>query len=247
MKTGIIILLGILVTCSAWSQTAMEIITRADNIYRGTSSKMEMKMTIERPKWSRAITMKSWSLGNEYSMVLITSPEKDKGQVFLKNNKDLWNWIPSINRMVKMPPSMMSQGWMGSDVSNDDLLRQSSLVEDYTHTIIGTEVIDGRECWIIELIPNENADVMWGKIEMWICKKDFFVLQSRYYDEDKYLVHTEKASNIQRMDGRDFPTKLEIIPADEPQNKTILEFIFIDFDIAIDKSFFSQQKMKTIR
>jgi len=247
MKKLLVSIAAVLLAFNTFSQTATEIITKADNAFRGKSSKMEMTMTIERPKWTRTIKMKSWTMGEDYSMVLITSPEKDKGQVFLKRKKDLWNWIPKINRMVKMPPSMMSQGWMGSDVSNDDLLRQSSLVTDYTHKILATETISGRECWKIELTPKEDADIMWGKIQMWISKTGYLNLKSEYFDEDMYLAHTEIGSNIKVMDGKDFPTKLEIIPADEPQNKTILEFTFIDFDIDIDESFFSQQKMKTIR
>ncbi|MDA3881807.1 MAG: outer membrane lipoprotein-sorting protein [Bacteroidales bacterium] len=247
MKKVFFVLFLCFIYSVATAQQATEIVEKANKAYWGTSSIMKMKMTIERPQWSRTLTMKSWSLGDEYSMILILSPEKEKGQVFLKRGTELWNWLPSINRMVKMPPSMMSQGWMGSDISNDDLLRQSSLVDDYSHSIVDTETIAGRECWKIELIPHENAQVMWGKILLWVSKEGYLSLKIEYYDEDMYLVHTERASNITMMDGREFPAKLVVIPADEPEHKTILEFLEVDFDVSLQTDFFSQQNMKKLR
>ena len=126
-----------LISISDFSQdlTAKQIIVRADALQRGETNKGEMSMTIIRPKWQRTIKMKMWSKGTDYSMTYITSPAKDKGQVFLKRKNEMWNWVPTISRMIKLPPSMMSQGWMGSDYSNDDILKESSIVVDYTNLI----------------------------------------------------------------------------------------------------------------
>ena len=174
----------------AQTLTADEIVKKADEKNRGQSSQGEMTMTITRPGWSRTVSMKSWQKGREYSMVLITGPAKDKGQVFLKIKTDMWNWVPSIDKMIKIPPSMMMQSWMGSDFTNDDLVRESSIVKDYTHKLLGKETIRDKECYKIELIPLENAAVTWGKLIMWITTDGFDQWKTESYDEDMKLVNT---------------------------------------------------------
>ena len=141
----------------------------------------------------------------------------------------------------------MSQGWMGSDYTNDDVLKESSLVKDYDHTIVGEEQIEGKLCYKIEMIPHEESTIVWGKLVTWITKDGFIVLKTEYYDEDEYLVRTELGKEIKTMDGRQIPTILEIIPADEPDQKTVVNIKSIEFDADIREDFFSQQKMKTIR
>lgn len=247
MQTKLILLIFSFLSSFVQEQEIKEIIRIADEKFRGTSSQGEMTMIIERPTWSREVTMKNWSLGNEYSLIYITAPAREKGQVFLKREKEMWNWVPSIERMIKIPPSMMMQSWMGSDFTNDDLVRESSIVHDYTHKLLGEETIDGYECYKVELIPLEDAPVVWGKIIMWVSKKEYYWLKAEYYDEDGYLVNTEILSDIKQMDDRKIPTRLEMIPADEPGNKTIIIFKNIKFNVKLDESFFSQQNMKRIR
>jgi outer membrane lipoprotein-sorting protein len=191
--------------------------------------------------------MKSWTLGNHYSLIYITAPAKEKGQVFLKRNKEMWNWVPSIERMIKIPPSMMMQSWMGSDFTNDDLVRESSLAKDYTHKLLGEEKMAGYDSYKIELIPNDDAPVVWSKILMWVSKTDYLWLKGEYYDEDGALVNTEILTDIKTMGDRKMPTRLEMIPADKPGQKTIMIFKDIAFDIKIDESFFSQQNMKKVK
>ncbi|MDE5418372.1 outer membrane lipoprotein-sorting protein [Labilibaculum sp. DW002] len=222
-------------------------VQEADEKMRGTSSKSNFSMTIERPGWSRTVKMKSWTIGNKFSLMYITSPAKEKGQVFLKRANEMWNWIPSIERMVKIPPSMMMQSWMGSDFTNDDLVKESSLAKDYTHKLAGEEKIQGYECYKIELIPNEEAPVVWGKIYMWISKKEKHWLRAEYFDEDNYLVKYEVLSDIKMVDDRMMPTRLEMIPADEENKKTILIYGDTQFNISIKESFFSIQNMKRVR
>jgi outer membrane lipoprotein-sorting protein len=126
------------------------------------SSYSVMSMTVVRPTWERTVNFKSWSKGTELSMVLITAPAKDQGQAFLKIKQEMWNWNPLINRMIKLPTSMLSQGWMGSDYTNDDLLNQRSIVTDYSHKILGEEQIVGELCYKIELIPKEDSTFCMG-------------------------------------------------------------------------------------
>jgi outer membrane lipoprotein-sorting protein len=180
----------------AQNLTAREIITKADNKMRGESSEFTMTMKIVRPTWERNLTFKAWEKNRKYSMTLITSPAKEKGQTFLKRENDMWNWIPNISRLIKIPPSMLSQGWMGSDYTNDDILKESSIVVDYVHNLEGEEKISDYNCYKIKLTPKEGAAVVWGHIITWVSKKDFLQLKSMYYDEDGYLVKTETASDI---------------------------------------------------
>jgi outer membrane lipoprotein-sorting protein len=232
---------------TADGQDARAIIQKSLDQLEGESSYATMTMKIIRPSWSRELAFKAWSLGTEYSIILITDPARDKGTVFLKRDKELWSWQPRIERSVKLPPSMMLQSWMGSDFTNDDLVRQSSIVEDYTHTIIGEEAIEERPCYIIELIPNEDAPVVWGKMVTWITKQDYLTLKTEFYDDDGFLVNTMIGSRIKRMDDRDLPSLLEIFPADEEGNKTVIEYTYIEFNINTNPAFFSVRNMRQVK
>lgn len=227
--------------------SAVEIVTQADQKRRGETSFSQMQISIVRPSWSRDMEVKAWSKGIDYSMILITSPARDKGTTFLKRKKEIWNWIPSIDRNIKLPPSMMMQSWMGSDFTNDDLIRESSIIEDYTHQLLGDSLVLGLDCYKIELIPNPDAPVVWGKIHMWIDKKDFMELKTELYDEDGYLVNRVLFSDIENLDGRLLPSKMEYIPVDKPGQKTVIKYQLVDYDIDIGESYFSLQNMKRVR
>jgi outer membrane lipoprotein-sorting protein len=234
-------------TASSQDPTAREIVKKAYDKFQGQTNESEMTMTIVRPTWKRTVSFKVWSKGRDYSLALITAPAKEKGQTFLKQKNEMWNWVPAIGRMIKLPPSMMSQGWMGSDYSNDDLLKEASIVEDYDHAIVGKDVLEKRDCYKIKLTPKPEAAVVWGSILKWISKGDFLQLKSEYYDEDNLLVKTEMAYNIRQMGNRIIPTRFEIIPKDEKGNMTIVEMNKAVFDLPIRDDFFSQQNMKSVR
>lgn len=227
--------------------TALDIVKIADEKSRGETMTGEMTMTIVRPKWERTISMKSWSKGDKYFMIYITAPAKEEGQVFLKVDKEMWNYVPTISRMIKIPPSMMMQSWMGSDFTNDDLVKQSSIVVDYDHTLLGKETIRDKECYKIELIPHEDAAVVWGKINSWVTVDGFDLWKSEYYDEDGYLINTQNAYDIKTFGDRDIPSRMEIIPADKEGEKTVLLFTNSVFNEPIDDSFFSKQNMKKVK
>lgn len=247
MKTLSILLLLLLWPYYSNSQTATEIIKKSDELMQGNSSYSEMTMTIVRPTYQRNISFKSWSKGRDYGMVLITAPAKEKGQSFLKRKNEMWNWVPSISKMIKLPPSMLSQGWMGSDVSNNELLNESSIVNDYDHILLGKENFGGYICWKIKLVPKPGTPVVWGYIIKWISQDGYFQLKSEYYDEENQKVKTEIATDIKTMDNRLIPTRFEVIPADNPKQKTILTIVTMDFDIPIKDDFFSQQQMKILK
>jgi hypothetical protein len=205
-----------------------------------------MEMKIIRPDWERTISLKSWSKGTDFAVILITSPAKEKGQVFLKREKEMWNWVPSIERMIKIPPSMMMTSWMGSDFTNDDLVRESSILKDYDHVLVADEIRDGVECWKIQLNPKPDAPVVWGKIIAWI-DKDYNQRYVEYFDEDGYLVNIMILSQVKMMHDREMPTHLEMIPADEDGKKTVIQINSAIFNDPIQDSFFSQQNMRRVR
>ncbi len=229
------------------SMTALEIIQKADEKVRGKTNTSVMVMEIIRPTWKRSVSMKSWGRGMGFSMTYITAPAKERGQVFMKRKTEMWNWMPSIGRMIKIPASMMSQGWMGSDYTNDDILKESSIVVDYAHKIVANETIDGHDTYKIEMIPKEEAAVIWAKVYKWITKDEFIQIKSEYYDEDNDLVKSDFSYDFKMMDGRLIPTRIEIIPADEKGKKTVISIKESTFDIDLPESFFSQQQMKRIR
>ncbi|HRX32348.1 MAG TPA: outer membrane lipoprotein-sorting protein [Tenuifilaceae bacterium] len=236
------------ISTMAIGQDATDIVKRADEKMRGEkSSYSEMTMQIVRPAWQRSVSFKSWSKGTELSLVYISSPAREKGQSFLKINREMWSWNPQMNRTIKLPTSMLSQGWMGSDYTNDDLLNQRSVVTDYTHKILGEETVENSSCYKILLTPKPDAPVVWGKIVMWITKETYLMLKVEYYDEDLMLVKTEIGRELKTMDGRLMPTVYELLPADEPNNKTIVTMNLIKFNIPINDNFFSIQNMTRVR
>lgn len=246
MKWILVIILAVS-SIGVSGQTATEIIKKADDKMQGNSNRSEMKMTIVRPDWKREVTMKSWALGREYSLILITGPARDKGQAFLKRRNEMWNWQPSIDRVVKLPPSMMMQSWMGSDFTNDDLVKESSVVEDYTHAKGEDSVIHGEPVYRIILTPKPEAPVVWGRIVAFIDKVEFNQHLVRYYDEEGVLVNTLTLSEIKKIGGRVLPTRLEMVPAENPRQKTVVEYHTLEFDTGITEDFFSIQNMKRVR
>lgn len=229
------------------SQTAIEIVKKAEDNIHGHTSQVEMTIQIIRPTWTRTMSLKAWSKGDDYSLSVVTAPAKDAGTVFLKRNKEIWNWVPSIERAVKLPPSMMAQSWMGTDFTNDDLVKASSRIEDYTHKITGDTVIEGRKCWKIEMIPLPQAAVVWGKLIVFIDQKDYLELRLEFYDEDNVLVNTLQCSDIKLLGGRILPCKMEMIPAGKKGQETIILYNRAVFDKPVDDSFFSTENMKKVK
>lgn len=229
------------------AQDASEIVRRADEKMRGESSQAEITMEIIRPTWKRSISMKAWSLGMDYSLILVTAPARDEGTAYLKRGNEIWNWLPDINRTIKMPPSMMSQSWMGSDFSNNDLVEESSIVTDYNHSLAGDSTISGYAAYKIEMFPKPQAPVVWGKVVSFITKDDYLQLRTEFYDEDMELIKIMEGSEIEEMGGRIIPTRMEMIPVNKEGQKTVLLYEDIDFNIDVTERFFSIQNMKRVQ
>lgn len=228
------------------AQTAKEIVQKADEKLRGTTSQAELTIKTIRPNWTRSMDVKAWMKGRDYSMIIIESPAKDKGIVFLKRKKEVWNWLPALERTIKLPPSMMSQSWMGTDFTNDDLVKESSIVNDYDHSITGDTTIDSRTCYIIQMIPKPEAAVVWGKLIVCIDKKDFLELHTRFFDEDGKLINIMNAYDVKMMDSRLIPTRFEMIPVDKKNQNTEMIYRAIKYNRPIEDGFFTAEKMKAI-
>ncbi len=234
-------------TFSLSGQTAIDIVRAADQKLKGLSSEASMTIRIVRPTWQRDISLKTWSKGDQYALILVTAPAKDEGMVSLKRDKEVWNWMPSIERTIKLPPSMMTQSWMGTDFTNDDLVKQSSIVTDYIHTLAKDTMIENFTCHKIIMTAKPEAAVVWGKIIIYISQKEYMQLRAEYYDEDGYLINVMSGSKVKNLGGKMLPSEMEMIPVDKPGQKTVLIYNSLVFDIPIEESFFTVQHMKTVR
>lgn len=225
-------------------QSAKDIVRLSEEHMRGKTMHAQMTIKIVRQDYSRELTMTSWMKGTDYALVLVNSPAKDKGTTFLKRKKEVWDWVPSIERTIKLPPSMMSQSWMGTDFTNDDLVKENSMEDDYEQSILGEEKVGDRLCYKIQLIPRASAAVVWSKVVVYIDKKDYLQLKTEMYDDDGKLVNTMTGSELKIMGGRLLPSHLEMVPSDKPGHKTVIIYQSEEFDKPISDDFFSTQNMK---
>lgn len=223
------------------------IIERMEQAMRGDSSYAEMVMKVERPRYEREVSMRSWVKGTDYSLIFITAPARDRGTVYLMHEKNIWHYDPRIDRTIRLPSSMMAQSWMDSDFTNDDLIRESNLVDDYDHRILQTEMYEGRDSYVIEMIPKPDTPIVWGKVLMWICKNDYLQLRIENYDQRGGLVSTMELDRITTFDDRKVPSRITVTPADSKNEQTVLTYQKIAFDIDIDDRFFTRDNMQRIR
>ncbi|EMF7413565.1 outer membrane lipoprotein-sorting protein [Vibrio parahaemolyticus] len=240
-------LLFLLFTSLSYAESAFDIVQKSDQAMRGKSSYSEATMEIVRPDWTRSMTMKSWTKGTELSLVLVTAPAKDKGSASLKRHREMWNWVPSIERVIKIAPSMLSQSWMGSDFTNDDLINQSSIVVDYQHALLGNDSFEGDKVWVIEATAKPDAPVVWNKVTLWISQSTYLQRKVEFYDEFDERVNVLTTYDVKELGGRKIATRMEMKPVDKPGNKTIFTTHQAQFDFDINDDFFSQQQMKSLR
>jgi len=243
----VLVLVMLSITITTQAQDAKEIVRRADEKMRGNTLQAEMIIRTVRPSWTREMTVKAWTKGTQFSLILIKSPQKDEGISFLKRQKEVWNWMPVLERTIKLPPSMMSQSWMGTDFSNDDLVKESSVLEDYDHSMLGDTILLDRSCYRIQMIPKPEAAVVWGKLIVCIDKKDYLELNTLFYDEDGELINIMNGYDVKLMDNRLIPTRMEMIPVDKKNQKTELIYKQVLYNRPMDNSFFSLERMKNLK
>jgi len=226
-------------------QTATEIIDRVDRILRGESSHGVATMDVVTEHWKRSITMEVWSLGTEYSLARITAPKKEEGTATLKVGSEIWNYLPRVDRTIKIPPSMMMGSWMGSHFTNDDIVKESRLIDDYDIEITFDGDRDGTKVWEFALTPRPQAAVVWGSIEYRVRQDDLMPLWARYYDEDGNVIRTLEFGAFRMMGGRRVPTVMDMHPEDKPDERTTVRYLELEFDIGLTESFFSLRSLRT--
>ncbi len=226
------------------AQDAREIVDNAVRYYRGKTSICVMDMKISRPAWTRTMSIKAWTSGQKQSLFTIIAPPKDEGNGTLKKGGEMWTYNPKVNRVIKLPPSMMSQSWMGSDFSNEDLAKSDSIVEDYTHRLVGNETDEGKKVYVIECTPNDGAPVVWGLQRLKI-REDRIILLEEFYDEEKRLVKSLSGSQIQSMGGKLFPKVWTMRRAATGEGFTTVTYREARFDIAIPDRLFRETALKS--
>ena len=212
--------------------------------YRGKASRADVEMVIHRPTWERSMRMIGWTKGTDKSLIRITAPAKDEGNGTLKNGIEMWTYNPKVNRVIKLPPAMMSQSWMGSDFSNNDLAKSDSILNDYTHSLMGTEADKEHTVYVIKSIPKPDAPVVWG-MQVSKVRDDNVLIEQEFFDEDRVSVKRMTAHEIQMMGGRMFPKIWKMQETDKTDQYTLLRYHSIAFLDDLPERQFTINELKT--
>lgn len=239
-----VILLPLL--ASAAEPDASQIVRDAIDHWRGVSSYSEMTMVIHRPDWERTMSMNAWTKGNDQTLVRVTEPRKDRGNGTLTNGNSMWSFSPKINRVIKIPSSMMAQSWMGSDFSNKDVAKADDIIDQYDHTVLNITEQDGVTIYEIESIPHEEAAVVWGK-EILRIRDDHVVARHSFYDQDGALVKELRSLEIGEMDGRMIAMRQRMGEVDQPDEWTEIRVDAVDYEIDISDTLFTLSNLRNPR
>ena len=245
------LLLLALTVASGWPGPALveepidprDIIRRAMEHWRGQTSVSEMTMVIQGDGWTRSMSMKSWSEGTELTLVRVTAPKKDAGTGTLLNGDNMWSFAPRINRVIKIPSSMMNQSWMGSDFSNKDISRSTDIIDLYDHRLEKVELIDGHEVYTIVSIPHEDAAIVWGQ-EIVRVRDDFLLLQQQFWDQDGVLVKQLETLDIAEMGGRSVARIMRMQEVETPDEWTELRLDQVEFDVDLPENTFTLANLR---
>ncbi len=221
-----------------------KILDSVDDIYRSNTSHGILTLAVTTTNWQRTLTLEQWSKGKNKHLIKVLKPKKEKDLATLRVDTNVWNYMPKVKKVVKIPSSMMSSSWMGSHFSNDDLVKQSRMVKDYDFSISFEGIRDGIDIVEITCFPKMNAAVVWGKVEVIVYREDFIPLRLIYYDEDLNLSRKLEFSNIQIIDNKKIPLKMQMVPENEPGESTTIQWKEIKFDLTISDDFFSLRKLQ---
>jgi len=244
MKHPLIIFLFLLLPVISFAQTAEEIIQKAEDAIKGKSAYGKVEMIVETADFTRKMEMESWWVGNDKALIVIKSPRREAGNKTLKIKNEMWNYLKNTETTIKIPPSMMLQSWNGSDFTNDDLVRESNLNDDYFQTLAGEENIDNVLCWKIELKPKPDAPVVWGKLIYWVRKADTLPSRIDYFDEKGELIRYITFTDIKTFGGRKMPAVWTMFNNIKKNNSTVFKVLDMKFDINISDKVFSFQELE---
>ena len=219
-----------------------EIVDRSEKLLWGKTFQGELEMSVATPRWQRTLALRAWIERPRRSFIRIIAPAKEAGIGSLRVGSEMWNYLPKVERTIKIPPSMMLQPWMGSDFTNDDLVKESSIVNDYTHKLLGDTKVDGRNAYRVEALPKPGAAVVWGKI-IYTVRDDYVPLKLEFFDERGNQIRTLTYSDIRELGGRIVPTRWEMKPANEPGKQTTIVLKAAKYDSEMDQSIFSLRNL----
>ena len=222
------------------------IVKRMDELYRSETSQTNMEMQIVTPHWERTLALEIWTKGMDRTFILITSPKKEKGVATLRIGNEMWNYLPKTNKVMKVPPSMMMGSWMGSDFTNDDLVKESSMLDDYTYELI-TPADAQPDHLYIQLLPKEDSPIVWGKLIVAIRVSDRIPVWQHFYDETGRLTRVMNFKEIKSFDGKTIPSMMEMIPQNKEGHKTVVRYVDAEFDKGIDEKVFTRRNLQKRR
>jgi outer membrane lipoprotein-sorting protein len=225
---------------------AAELVRKAVDQYRGLSSYSEMTLIIHRPDWERSMSMRGWTRGDNNTLVRVVEPKKDAGNGTLMLDSKMWTFSPKINRVIKVPSSMMGQNWMGSDFSNKDISKTTDIIDQYTHALVDQHEENGHQIYTIESVPHEDAAIVWGK-EVLVIRDDWILLEQQFWDQDDAMLKVMKASDIKLMSGRLVATKLRMSDVETPGQWTQMETNAIEFDLELANNLFTLSNLRNPR
>lgn len=241
-----VLIIGLLPAKAEDAPSARTIVQEAVDYWRGESSYAEARMLIHRPGWERSMGFKGWTLGEKLSLVRFTAPAKDAGNASLTNDTEMWSYSPKINKTIKIPPSMMSQSWMGSDFSHSDLAKQRDVVEKYDHSLVSTEVVDGKKVYTIESIPHEDAAVVWGK-EVFRIREDHLIIERSFFDQDLKLVKKLISQDFLPSGTRFYAKTVRMQKAENPEEWTEVIHDTMKFAVDVKESMFTLSNLANAR
>jgi len=237
---------GFTLPCSAETINAAAVIKAAMDQWRGTTSHSTMSMTIHRPDWERTMIMDAWTAGEKKSLVRVLEPKKDAGNGSLLIDNNMWNFSPKVNRVIKIPSSMMNQSWMGSDFSNKDVARSADIINQYIHSLVKTESSDGHKVYTIQSIPKEDAPIVWGK-EVLRIRDDYVMLEHTFYDQDMKVIKRMLTSKVGMMGGRMVAIHERMAKVETPDEYTDITILNAKFDITVPDSMFTLSNLRNPR
>jgi len=221
---------------------ATEIIRRGEQRMRGLSTQAQMEMIVRKADFRRRMEVRAWTSGNQMALVEILVPAKDAGVTSLRRADQMWNYLPKVDQTVRVPVSLMLQPWMGSDFTNDDLMKASSLVRDYTHRIAKRNKKDRTV--LIECLPKPDAPVVWGRVYYWARTEDSLPVKQAYYDEAGKLVRTLWFDKFRKMDDRVIPTSVTVRPAGNSNEYTTVLYKRVLYDRELPSSLFDRDRIR---
>ncbi|MFO7783291.1 MAG: outer membrane lipoprotein-sorting protein [Thermodesulfobacteriota bacterium] len=216
-----------------------------DNLYRADSSIAVAEFTVTRPNRTRSMTMKIWTRGRDKALILVQAPVREAGTATLKVGDNLWNYLPRIKRTIRIPPSMMLASWMGSDFTNDDLVRESSFTDDYTYRLLGPS--EDPPGWLVAFDARPGVAGLWNRIEVIISKDGTIPVQARYFDRRDRPARSMHWDEVRVFDGRRLPARMVLIPEDEEGHRTEMKYREIRFDVEVPEGTFSLSNLERQR